>query len=135
LLALGASRWTAYHGLQEAAAADSVECRNKQAGQYSTGFPSPFGAGLGAQGAEESGQLEIARPSRNIRVLDGRTKASASATDIVSPSSGRLLRLGSRPGSMEDAHLVESFRNATLFRKKARESDFFFNGRLHTCDN
>jgi hypothetical protein len=55
----------------------------------------------------------MARPSSNIRVLDGGRSVWAVA-DIVAPFRIGPLSFGSRPmDQQEDANRVESFRNAT----------------------
>src|SRR5207247_10640475 len=73
----------------------------KRPGNTSTGWPSPRGARLSSGSAPtKAPNSESARPSRNIRVLDG-GRSEFAATDIVSPVQAGPLRFGSQPMAHE----------------------------------
>src|SRR5581483_8282517 len=79
-----------------------------------TGWPSPRGANERRGNAPRKAPSSwMARPSRNISVLDGGRSVCAAA-DILSPVQAGPLRRGSRQWiSVGNANLVDSFRNAT----------------------
>src|SRR5258705_3329917 len=97
------------------------------AGNTSTGWPSPLGAMHSSGNAQRKAPSSWkARPSSNIRALDGGRSVWAVA-DIVAPFRIGPLSFGNRPmDQQEDANRVESFRNATKSSPKLGKRIFPF---------